>query len=174
MPILIVANSYSHLNCMHPAPCELGAHFLSLFIFSYKPAVPTYFLTSFQPDLQTALAHFRSSACTLHVVRGRYAGEGFFHCPCRVTEADSVSLSKTNTTLSLHISTLQCVDSEHTMNIYLVNEAVEQLHLLLNQQDVVEVAKFVHKLGKQLQTLVDYLMEAHTNNLPTSRFFPAS
>ena len=43
------------------------------------------------------------------------------------------------------------------------SKAFEQLRLFMNQPGVVEVAELV----KQLQALMDYLMEAPTNNEPT-------
>ena len=57
-----------------------------------KPAVPRYLLSSLRPDLRTVLARFRFSAHNLLVVRGRYAGESFFHRVCRLTEADECQL----------------------------------------------------------------------------------
>jgi hypothetical protein len=110
----------------------------------------------------------------LCVVRGRHAGEGFFHRVCRLAEADECQLVQDE-----HHAAIACkhpaicglrahfeyVFDERAQSSA---EALEELRLFIDQRDVVEVAKFV----KQLQTLVDYLMEQLTNFLFFLAWFP--
>ena len=84
-----------------------------------KPALPRHFVISLWPDLRTAMAHFRFSVPTICVLSGvDMLVRASFIVFVGWLKLMNVSLSRMNTTLPLHVSTLQYVDSEHILNMY--------------------------------------------------------
>jgi hypothetical protein len=115
-----------------------------------------------------ALARFRLSAHNLRVVRGRYAGEDYYHRTCGLTGDEDCMTVQDEQHMVLDCQhTALCALRAHFEELFTVpargDTPAHSLHLFMNQRDVISVAKFV----QQLQYLMDSLTGAPiTNSVP--------
>jgi hypothetical protein len=101
-----------------------------------------------------ALARFfRLSAHNPRVVRGRYAGEDYYHRTCGLTgDEDCMTVQdEQHMVLDCQHSTLCALVRAHFFeDLFTVpargNTPAHSLHLFMNQRDVISVAKFVQQL----------------------------
>jgi hypothetical protein len=99
-----------------------------------------------------ALARFRLSAHSLRVVRGRYAGEDYYHHTCGLTgDEDCMTVQdEQHMLLDCQHSALSVPFACILKSLFPVtapgNTPAHSLHLFMNQRDVISVAKFVQQL----------------------------
>ena len=133
-----------------------------------KPPVPRYFIVSLRPDLRKALARFRLSAHNLRVVTGRYDRVDYFDRHCRLTQSADCQFPQDEPHAVFHCPHPVLVDLRqqfgHLFDVSAPAEGThQQLSLFMNQQEVVDVAKFVKRLQALIECLRGTPMTNHTN-----------